>query len=87
MTTYRGKCVHRREQGPADPDGGLCGLANLTRNYVALAEFSTVRGKFGLPVERDLHFDADKPLSAYADEALASTRRRRVASLRCPGKR
>jgi hypothetical protein len=30
-----------------------------------------VRGKLGLPVERDLHFDADKALSAYADEARA----------------
>ena len=28
-----------------------------------------VRGKLGLPVERDLHFDADKTLSAYADDA------------------
>jgi hypothetical protein len=28
-----------------------------------------VRGKLGLPIERDLHFVADKPLSAYADEA------------------
>jgi hypothetical protein len=28
-----------------------------------------VRGKLGLPVERDLHFDADKTISAYADAA------------------
>jgi hypothetical protein len=28
-----------------------------------------VRGELGLLVERDLHFDADKPISAYADEA------------------
>jgi len=28
-----------------------------------------VRGKFGLSIERDLHFEADKPISAYADEA------------------
>jgi hypothetical protein len=28
-----------------------------------------VRGKLGLPVERDLHFVADKTLAAYADEA------------------
>ena len=27
------------------------------------------RGKLGLPIERDLHFEADKPISAYADEA------------------
>jgi hypothetical protein len=28
-----------------------------------------LRGPLGLPVEPDLHFDADKTLSAYADEA------------------
>jgi len=28
-----------------------------------------VRGKLGLPIERDLHFEADKPISAYAEEA------------------
>jgi Protein of unknown function (DUF2958) len=33
------------------------------------AELRTVRGKLGLPVERDEHFDADKTLSVYADEA------------------
>jgi len=37
--------------------------------YVSLIELRAVRGKLGLPVERDLHFDADKPISAYADEA------------------
>jgi len=36
---------------------------------VSLIELRAVRGKLGLPVERDLHFDADKPISAYADEA------------------
>jgi hypothetical protein len=25
--------------------------------------------QLGLPIERDLHFEADKPISAYADEA------------------
>jgi hypothetical protein len=28
-----------------------------------------VRGRLGLPVECDRHFEADKPLSAYAAEA------------------
>ena len=32
-------------------------------------ELATVRGKLGLPVERDLHFEADKSISAYAEEA------------------
>jgi len=58
-----------------DPDHelafGLCdlGLGYPELGYVSLAELRTVRGKLGLPVERDEHFDADKPLSAYADEA------------------
>jgi hypothetical protein len=39
--------------------------------YVSLAEISAVRGKLRLPVERDLHFEADKTISAYADEARA----------------
>jgi hypothetical protein len=58
-----------------DPAGGLAfGLCDLglgcpELGYVSLAELRTVRGKLGLPVERDLHFDADKAISAYADEA------------------
>jgi hypothetical protein len=34
-----------------------------------LGFISELRGPLGLPVERDLHFDADKPLSAYAAQA------------------
>ena len=58
-----------------DPDGGLAfGLCDLglgcpELGYVSLIELRTVRGKLGLPVERDLHFEADKTISAYADEA------------------
>ena len=58
-----------------DPDGGLAfGLCDLglgcpELGYVTLIELTTVRGNLGLPVERDLHFDADKTLSAYANEA------------------
>jgi hypothetical protein len=33
-----------------------------------------VRGKLGLAVERDLHFAADKPISAHADEARTQGR-------------
>lgn len=36
---------------------------------VSLAEIESVRGPGGLTIERDLHFVADKPLSAYAEEA------------------
>lgn len=56
-----------------DPDRlyGLCdlGLGFPELGYVSLAELSSVRGRLGLPVERDLHFVADKPLSVYAEEA------------------
>jgi hypothetical protein len=57
-----------------DPDGGLAfGLCDLglgcpELGYVSLAELATFRGKLGLPVERDLHFEADKPIPAYADD-------------------
>jgi hypothetical protein len=37
--------------------------------YVSLFELQSVRGKLGLPIERDLHFEADKSISAYAEEA------------------
>ena len=60
----------------ADPDDadrlyGLCdlGLGFPELGYVSLAEIVSVRGRLGLPVERDLHFVADKPLSVYAEEA------------------
>lgn len=61
------------EVDPDDPDRlfGLCdlGLGHPELGYVSLAEISAVRGRLGLPVERDLHFVADKPLSAYVEEA------------------
>jgi hypothetical protein len=58
-----------------DPDGGLAfglcdlGLGEPELGYVSLVELASVRGKLGLPVERDLHFEADKSISAYAEEA------------------
>jgi Protein of unknown function (DUF2958) len=50
---------------------GLCdlGMGEPELGYVSLTELSTVRGKLGLPVERDEHFNANKSLPAYADEA------------------
>ncbi|MCA1398403.1 MULTISPECIES: DUF2958 domain-containing protein [unclassified Bradyrhizobium] len=66
------------ECDPDEPDllFGLCdlGLGCPELGYVSLAEIMEVRGRLGLPVERDLHFVADKPLSAYADEARAKGR-------------
>jgi len=37
--------------------------------YVLISELENARGPMGLPIERDRWFTADKPLSAYADEA------------------
>lgn len=59
-----------------DPDDedlafGLCdlGLGCPELGSVRISELERVRGRLGLPVERDHHFRADKPLSAYAKEA------------------
>lgn len=61
------------EIDPDDPDiaFGLCdlGLGCPELGSVSLAELAAVRGAFGLPVERDLWFEADRPLSAYTQEA------------------
>lgn len=66
------------EIDPDDEDHafGLCdlGLGFPELGYVSLTELTTVRGRLGLPVERDLHFKADKSISAYAREARLSGR-------------
>lgn len=36
---------------------------------VRISELESVRGKLGLPVERDLYFTPVKTISAYADDA------------------
>jgi hypothetical protein len=50
---------------------GLCdlGAGFPELGYVSLEELKTVRGRFGLPVERDRYFNADKTLEEYADIA------------------
>ncbi|WP_106754589.1 DUF2958 domain-containing protein [Pannonibacter carbonis] len=66
------------ELDPEDPDVafGLCdlGLGYPELGRVYLPELASVRGRLGLPVERDLHFTADKPLSAYWEAARAAGR-------------
>ncbi len=64
-----------------DPDDhdhafGLCdlGLGYPELGWVSLAEIATVRGRLGLPIERDLHFEAQKRLSTYAREARLAGR-------------
>jgi hypothetical protein len=66
------------ESDPDDPDRlfGLCdlGFGFPELGYVSLAEITELRGKLGLPVERDQHFVPDKPLSAYTDAARTAGR-------------
>lgn len=66
------------EIDPEDEDRafGLCdlGLGCPELGYVSLEELASVRERLGLPVERDLHFQGDKRLSAYAREARLAGR-------------
>lgn len=50
---------------------GLCdlGMGMPELGYVNLSEIQSLRGKLGLPVERDRYFTPEKTISAYADEA------------------
>jgi len=61
------------ELDPDDPDiaFGLCdlGMGFPELGSVRISELESIRGRLGLPVERDLHFAPMKTLSAYADEA------------------
>ena len=63
---------------PSDPTiaFGLCDLGQgyPELGYVDLTEISSVRGKLGLEVERDLYVTLDKPISWYAEEAQKAGR-------------
>lgn len=50
---------------------GLCdvGLGTPELGYASFNEIKALRGKLGLPVERDMWFDAKLTLSEYADKA------------------
>lgn len=57
-----------------DDDGLAFGLADLGMGtpelgYISLDEIWEVVGPGGLRVERDIHWKAEKPLSAYATES------------------
>jgi hypothetical protein len=45
------------------------GMGTPELGFISMREIRELRGPLGLPVERNLHFDAYKTLSAYADEA------------------
>jgi len=46
------------------------GLGCPELGTVSISELTQLRGRLGLPVERDVGFNADKTLSQYAGEAL-----------------
>lgn len=57
-----------------EDDGLAFGLADLgfgtpELGYISLDEIMEVKGPGGLRVERDIHWKATKPLSAYATES------------------
>src|SRR5689334_17211202 len=64
------------EIDPEDPDiaFGLCDLGMGFPEFgsVSLSEITSVRGPLGLSIERDMYFEAEKPLSAYAAEASSA---------------
>lgn len=64
-------------EGFEEQDGALClfGLMDLgvgcpELGYAMLGDIEAVRGRFGLPVERDLFFRAKYRLSVYTDHAV-----------------
>lgn len=60
-----------------DDDGdtafGLCdlGMGSPELGNVSIAELQTIKGRFGLGIERDIHWKPCKTLAEYADEARA----------------
>jgi len=66
------------ELDPDEPDiaFGLCdlGMQCPELGSVRISELEAVRGRLGLPVERDLAFRADKSLLDYARQAWAHGR-------------
>lgn len=62
-----------------DKDGiafGLCdlGVGCPELGFVCLQELEELKLPLGLTIERDIHFKANKTLSAYADEAREAGR-------------
>lgn len=55
---------------------GLCdlGFGCPELGHVSLAEIESVKGRFGIGIERDLHFVGRFPLSVYAEAARIAGR-------------
>ena len=71
-------CWLLTELNPDNPDlaFGLCdlGIGFPELGHVSLSQIASVRGHIGLPVERDLHFRAFGPITAYAAAARRAQR-------------
>lgn len=50
------------------------GLGYCELGYVRLSELAAIRGRLGLPVERDAHFRAERTLTGYARLAAVEGR-------------
>lgn len=50
------------------------GAGSPELGYVSLSELATVRGQFGLPIERDRSFEGEYPISVYAIAARMKQR-------------
>jgi hypothetical protein len=50
---------------------GLCdlGMGQPELGYVSLSELQSVKGPFGLKIERDMYFEAEKPIMEYYEES------------------
>lgn len=76
------------EMMPDDPDilFGLCdlGMGCPELGSVRLSELQSVRGRFGLGIERDLQFMARYPLSVYARAAYGAGAITEAAALLAP---
>ncbi len=73
LFTPDGACTWLLTELEADGDvaWGLCDLGFGSPEYgtVSLSEITAVRGKLGLPIERDRHWSAKGPISAYIQAA------------------
>ncbi|WP_107316604.1 DUF2958 domain-containing protein [Achromobacter xylosoxidans] len=78
FTPYAGATWLLTEIDPDDHDHafGLCdlGLGMPEIGWVSLQELANVRGRLGLPIERDLYFRAEKRLSTYSRDARLAGR-------------
>lgn len=78
FTPWAGATWLVTERDSDDPDM-LFGLADLGQGYpeigyFRLSEIMSLKGPFGLRVERDRHWKGDKTITAYAAESSAAGR-------------